>query len=103
MVAVAALPVRLDERKPQAVPIARTYQVCSCHSLIITYTISGVPYCNFCIMGPQNSILVIKAPPLYTLIDPLLRNPLKEPQSPILIIKVPILRYSDRRIEGFRV
>ena len=72
-------------------------------ALIITYTISGVPYCNFCIMGPQNSILVIKAPPLYTLIDPLLRNPLKEPQSPILIIKVPILRYSDRRIEGFRV
>ena len=29
---------------------------------IVTYTIFGVPYYNYSIMGPQNPILIIKAP-----------------------------------------
>ena len=31
-------------------------------ALIITYTILGVPYYDYSILGPQNSILIIKAP-----------------------------------------
>ena len=61
-------------------------------ALAITYTILGVPYCNYSIMGPQNLILIMKAPrpwnpcrsSFVTLIGPFKGNPILSIMAPIL-------------------
>ena len=65
---------------------------CNIEAFIIINTILGIP-CKYSYNGPQNSILIIKAP-YYTslIIDTLKRSPLKELLIPIL--KAPIVGLS---------
>ena len=41
--------------------VVRVASLSNIETLIITYTILGIPYYNYSIMGPQNHILIHKA------------------------------------------